>query len=318
VKNAERATRGRRQREKLAGIAGALLLAAAIPLPLVASDEAARAGRAPGHSDAPWGAQAMSEEVERVSDTTLIDFGSDFDVKNVEMHGRNVTVRLVDADGDGALHVGLPPDAEAGVSLRAPEGAWDLSDRVAVACDVTNVGSDPIALRGNLNGKSWIDGFVVLEPRQTDSLEIILKRAKRDPALFGLPGGHVALWEEADPARISHITIAPVDATDAGSIEIRNVRAVGQYTKPPEGGVDGALTPFVDQYGQYKHREWPDKTHSDEDLEAQKKREEADLHAHPGPEDWNRYGGWAAGPNLEATGHFRVEKYDGKWWFVDP
>ena len=38
----------------------------------------------------------------------------------------------------------------------------------------------------------------------------------------------------------------------------------------------------------------------------------------PGPADWDRYGGWAKGPQLKATGHFRTEKYQGKWWLVDP
>ena len=33
---------------------------------------------------------------------------------------------------------------------------------------------------------------------------------------------------------------------------------------------------------------------------------------------FDRFGGWADGPALKATGSFRTEKVDGKWWFVDP
>ena len=76
--------------------------------------------------------------------------------------------------------------------------------------------------------------------------------------------------------------------------------------------------PMIDRYGQFKHRDWPGKTHSDEDLEKARKVEERDLEAHPGPSGWNRYGGWADGPRYEATGHFRVQKIDGKWWMIDP
>src|SRR5205085_2288915 len=36
------------------------------------------------------------------------------------------------------------------------------------------------------------------------------------------------------------------------------------------------------------------------------------------PEDWDNYGGWKPGPQLKSTGFFRVEKYRGKWWLVDP
>ena len=39
---------------------------------------------------------------------------------------------------------------------------------------------------------------------------------------------------------------------------------------------------------------------------------------YPGNKSWDIYGGWAKGPQLATTGHFRVEKYQGKWWLVDP
>ncbi len=76
--------------------------------------------------------------------------------------------------------------------------------------------------------------------------------------------------------------------------------------------------PFIDTYGQFKHKEWPGKIHADEELVLQREKEKADLAAHPGPKGWNRFGGWATGPKREATGHFRVEKIDGTWWMVDP
>lgn len=76
--------------------------------------------------------------------------------------------------------------------------------------------------------------------------------------------------------------------------------------------------PFIDKYGQFKHREWPGKVKSDADLQKAKKAEEKDLKKNPGAKGWSKYGGWLNGPRREATGHFRVEKIDGKWWMVDP
>ena len=78
--------------------------------------------------------------------------------------------------------------------------------------------------------------------------------------------------------------------------------------------------PFVDAYGQFLHDDWPGKVHSDADLAEQRRKEEAQLAAHPnGPvREADVYGGWAGGPQLAATGRFRTEKVDGKWWFVDP
>ena len=76
--------------------------------------------------------------------------------------------------------------------------------------------------------------------------------------------------------------------------------------------------PFIDKYGQFKHKEWPGKTHNDEDLRQARKKEEKDLAAHPGATDRSRYGGWKNGPRQKGTGHFRVAKIDGKWWMIDP
>ena len=76
--------------------------------------------------------------------------------------------------------------------------------------------------------------------------------------------------------------------------------------------------PCFDKYGQFKHREWPGKTHSDDELKAAAAEEEKDLAAHPGPADRDQFGGWAKGPQLKATGRFRTENVDGKWWLVDP
>lgn len=76
--------------------------------------------------------------------------------------------------------------------------------------------------------------------------------------------------------------------------------------------------PFIDKFGQYKHSKWPGKIKREKEMQRVRAEEEKDLAAHPGPENFSKYGGWADGPRYEATGHFRVEKIDGKWWLIDP
>ena len=76
--------------------------------------------------------------------------------------------------------------------------------------------------------------------------------------------------------------------------------------------------PCIDKFGQFKYRDWPGKTHSDAELAQSVADEAADLAAHPGPADRDIYGGWAKGPQLEATGRFRTVRHDGRWWLVDP
>lgn len=80
----------------------------------------------------------------------------------------------------------------------------------------------------------------------------------------------------------------------------------------------GEFEPFVDRYGQFTDEDWPGKLHEDGEFARRHAEEEADLAAHPVPAERNRFGGWATGPQLEATGRFRATKHEGKWWFVDP
>src|SRR6185437_13009010 len=75
---------------------------------------------------------------------------------------------------------------------------------------------------------------------------------------------------------------------------------------------------IVDKYGQFTGDDWPGKVHSDSDLTDALAAEKKDLAAHPGPTDRDEYGGWSTGPRLKATGFFRTEKVDGKWWLVTP
>ena len=84
--------------------------------------------------------------------------------------------------------------------------------------------------------------------------------------------------------------------------------------------IDDAFFPFVDEFGQYVHAEWPGKIHSLDELKASAKAEDAELAAHPDSPipGADRFGGWGAGPQLKATGLFRTEKWNGRWWLVDP
>lgn len=78
------------------------------------------------------------------------------------------------------------------------------------------------------------------------------------------------------------------------------------------------LKPFVDRYGQFNGEDWPGKLRRDTDFAERLQREEADIKARPAVDGRGKYGGWATGPRLKATGRFSVVKHDGKWWFVDP
>lgn len=75
---------------------------------------------------------------------------------------------------------------------------------------------------------------------------------------------------------------------------------------------------FVDRFGQFNGADWPGKLHGEAEFGARIEREARSLADHPELPARDRWGGWAEGPTLTATGRFHPAEYDGKWWLVDP
>lgn len=73
--------------------------------------------------------------------------------------------------------------------------------------------------------------------------------------------------------------------------------------------------PLVDEFGQWIPADWPGKAKTLEDLKKAWAEEAAALQ--PGDFNTDQYGGFK-NTTAKATGFFRVEQVDGKWWFVDP
>lgn len=95
------------------------------------------------------------------------------------------------------------------------------------------------------------------------------------------------------------------------TLEIRSV--VLAQTDPGDAVLEGK--PLIDEFGQYTRVEWPGKAHSLDELKAAWAEEEAKLKTAP----FGRcpYGGFL-NTEAKATGFFRVEQRDGRWWFVCP
>lgn len=95
------------------------------------------------------------------------------------------------------------------------------------------------------------------------------------------------------------------------TVEIRSVT----LAKDDPGSDVLDSKPVVDEFGQWIPAEWPGKVKTLDDLKRQWREEEANLR--PGNFGWCKYGGYLD-TQAKATGFFRVEQVDGRWWFVDP
>jgi hypothetical protein len=75
--------------------------------------------------------------------------------------------------------------------------------------------------------------------------------------------------------------------------------------------------PLLDKLGQSTLHEWPGKSRTIKEVTGRLKAQLSTADTHQYPAGWSRWGGWKR-KQLEATGFFRVEQFDRRWWLVDP
>ena len=238
---------------------------------------------------------------------------------------------------DGAIWIRTDTaEWDSGLRINPPKGKkFDFSNAKYLAVDVENCSKDrqlrmtmhiTSGKRGNKSSSHVdlphreVNTGIGLNPGEKRTMRIYLPHA----SLFTAPEGGRNFRNPLDTARINSIEFKMQWPFEAGrrdllNCRLTNLRLEGEPdTARKVTGMGERYFPFIDVYGQYKHLEWPEKIHRDQDLVDAHKRELAELEKTPAPATWDRFGGWADGPKLKATGNFRVTKYLGKWFFVDP
>jgi len=259
----------------------------------------------------------------------LFDFDQELDLTKIP--ARDVQLSLVKQEKGSALRLAFGhKQAWPGLDLAAPKGNWDLAKFAYLELNVKNVGDTEATLccRVDNQGADGVQncntGRIALKPGETGTLRVDFSRKPAsDPGikLFGMRGYPFSQQTERtiDPAKVNQLVVFAPQPKEDCAFEIDNLRAGGSDVPPPaDTSTPGEFFPFIDTFGQYIHRDWPGKTHSVEELQRNLAGEQTDLAAHPGPADWDQYGGWKNGPTLDATGFFRTAKHEGKWWLVDP
>jgi len=75
--------------------------------------------------------------------------------------------------------------------------------------------------------------------------------------------------------------------------------------------------PAIDEFGQHNLVDYEGKIHSLDQLKAEWAAEENGMATANTAYNYARYGGYLQ-KQVKGTGYFRIEKVDGRWWFVDP
>src|ERR1043166_6311639 len=257
----------------------------------------------------------------------LVDFMRGFDQSKVAAQG--TTLSETKSSSGTALRVRAGQNESwPGVKLPAVGSNWDLSRFAHIAVSITNPGTNELHVScrvdnpGADGSEHCVTASVAVGPGKPATLRVALKRSgegKLNGQLFGMrgypsaPGGPGTV----NASNISQVVVFLTKAKAGETFDLLEGRAGGCYTPPTASVTDAEpFFPLIDTFGQYRHRDWPGKVYSLAELRQRAEQERSALT--PAVQDWDQYGGWASGPLLKGTGFFRVEKYRGKWWLVDP
>jgi len=240
------------------------------------------------------------------------------------MTQNHAQAEMVESRGKWVMKVHFDRTDWPNVSFKAPDGVWDWSKYGGIEFDIYNPGTiaTQVSLRADnvdaQGGEISVTASATAFPGRWTTHRTYLTSADRD-WLWGMNGlpvrGAVNLVPKSfDPSRVKVFQIFLALPQRDCTLMLGNVRLF-EKEQPLSERVS---LPFVDRFGQYKHATWAGKLSTEDELASRREAEEKDLARVPALPDRDRFGGWLTGPRLKATGWFRTEKVDGKWWLVDP
>lgn len=265
-----------------------------------------------------WCAMAGAMDAPRVE---LVDFGAetlpDFIILN------NTRLERVPFDGGHAARVRFEQADWPNVFFKAPDGAWDWSAYAGVAVSLYNPtdASVQVAMRvdnegtDGVNHCNYVNAGVPPRGRFLISLRFNVGAPERFWGMRGVPNyGPLGQGPVIDASKIVAFQVFLPRPQREHTLIFEKAWLFGA-----SGATAGEVPmPFVDRFGQYKHENWPGKLYEEAEFAARRESEEKALAAAPALPGRDRFGGWADGPKRQATGWFRTEKIDGKWWLITP
>lgn len=237
-------------------------------------------------------------------------------------------VRVVFSDS-GLTLAGRMENNSGLVILKPDAGRWDISDHSFFRVDLKNSGPGLVWIRGRLDNpgaEDWMnstssEAFIL--PGETATLGFPFPRANElndAPDIFdqqsSKPNGHRSHWKIFDPANVVACRLQIQSTSEVLKLEQITVGLAQPYGARANAQL--LELPYLDRFGQVRALDWPGKINSEDELLTRHHEDRKKLESDPGPAAFNPYGGWALGPQLKATGFFRTEKQNGRWWLVDP
>lgn len=144
------------------------------------------------------------------------------------------------------------------------------------------------------------------KPQPSNDLAATVNKPQNGVGFQHIEGGTVGPLTGVKGLSIKYYTPLDNPTVEIRSFKLTNTAETPSYLE---------RKPFVDEFGQWAQGEFEGKIHSIEELEAIWAAEDASIDS--GIPERSQYGGFLE-KNVGGTGFFRVQKIDGRWWFVDP
>ncbi|TLX78168.1 hypothetical protein E9993_00350 [Labilibacter sediminis] len=245
----------------------------------------------------------------------------------------------LDATNEGdAIKINVKSGEQGIITFNPKNKYWDLTQWVFFSIELENltkeeVRFEPVLLYDNPRRKGKFKpvknkhiGFL----RNNENLEFncVMIRDKVNtpdypqatdfPQMKGMPGGVILNFDGIDAKHIKALKV--IFPKQEFEREVIIKRLFKNHPGVPELYARNKedFFPFINKYGQYKHAVWEGKITDGSQFAEAIIKEKKDIKAHPSSKEWNRFGGFANGPKFEATGNFRTQKINGKWWIIDP
>ncbi len=210
------------------------------------------------------------------------------------------------------------------------ETPWDFGQHKALSFTVTNPTDQTVTLYLRIDDAADSDGStncmvstVSVEAQSTKKAFLSLHSEVLDMGMKNLPPTSVGSvlpysWgdKELDSSHVYEFQFWCMYPSQETTLIFDDIALIAD----PNSDIS-YMNHIVDAFGQYTQADWSGKISSSIDLEVARSKELlALLPVEQAKENFgfSKYGGWADGPQLESTGHFRVAQYQDTWTLVDP
>ncbi|MGP8543240.1 beta-agarase [Pseudomonas protegens] len=233
------------------------------------------------------------------------------------------------AEGEVLRRIIFNPTSRPSLSLAPQSGAWDWSQSGMMSLRIQSAMNWALTLYVTIqsnDGKTLVSRVdLPAGPAQTLLVPLVassplsqgMKAAP--PMPMTLDGQRILLASsegQLDRGQVVSVTLSMDNPKAAQSILLERFGV-----QDGEGVIKAVYGSLVDAYGQSTRARWPEKITSDDQLKAADAKEQQQLQGWLGEREkasLDSYGGWNKGPSFKASGFFRTEKRDGRWFLVTP